>query len=364
MKLSKLANQYLCDLPIYEPGRPISEVARELDLDPKRFIKLASNENPLGPSKESLAAMKKALSQVHFYPDGSGYYLRKALAEKHLIQMENIMLGNGSNEILELLYHVFVEPNDDVIVGDRAFIIYSILATMFQANCLEIPFKHHTHDLNAMLRAITHRTKLVFVANPNNPTGTRVTNLHLERFIRKVPSHVVVVLDEAYYEYLEDPPQSIRWALSHNVVVLRTFSKIVGLAGLRIGYAIAQTECIKLLQKVRQPFSVNAIAQAGAFASLNDHAHMSRTRSLTRRGINYLEKEFRRRNLEYVPSEANFVLVKVGDGNKIFQSLQRKGVIVRPMAGYKMPEWIRVSIGLPEENKKFILALDKELAGS
>jgi histidinol-phosphate aminotransferase len=212
-----------------------------------------------------------------------------------------------------------------------------------------------------MLAAITPKTKLVFVANPNNPTGTRVTNAELDEFIRALPSHVMAVLDEAYIEFLDDPPPSIDWALKHNVVVLRTFSKIVGLAGLRIGYGVAQRECIDLLQRVRQPFNTNAIAQAGALAALDDTAHIRKTKSMTRRGLAYLYREFKRLELEYVPSCANFVLVNVRDGDAVFRGLQRRGVIVRPMRGYKMPAWVRVTVGTMEENRRFIGALKAEL---
>jgi histidinol-phosphate aminotransferase len=372
MNFQSLANRYVCDVPVYEPGRPIEEVARELGLNPKSIIKLASNENPLGPSPKAVAAMRKALATSHLYPDGGGFYLRQALAEKlnggglagarpSKVEIDNIILGTGSNEIIEFLYHAFVSPGDEIIAGDRAFVIYAIMAKMFQARCIEVPFKGHTHDLKAMLAAITPKTKLVFVANPNNPTGTRVTNAELDEFIRALPSHVMAVLDEAYIEFLDDPPPSIDWALKHNVVVLRTFSKIVGLAGLRIGYGMAQKECIDLLQRVRQPFNTNAIAQAGALAALDDTAHIRKTKAMTRRGLAYLEKEFERLKLEYVPSCANFILVNVGDGDAIFRGLQRRGVIVRPMRGYKMPAWVRVTVGTMEENRRFIGALREEL---
>ncbi len=391
MNFTSLANQYVCDVPVYEPGRPIEEVARELGLKPQSIIKLASNENALGPSPKALAAMRKALTTAHLYPDGGGFYLRQAIAEKlnsggragarpSSVSMDNIVLGTGSNEIIEFLYHAFVGPGDEVVAGDRAFVIYSIMAKMFQARCIEVPFKGHTHDLNAMRAAITPKTKLVFIANPNNPSGTRVTNAELDEFIRLLPPHVVCVLDEAYIEFLDDPPPSVEWALGRQpheskpqagtpvppeingpkVVVLRTFSKIVGLAGLRIGYGIAQNECIALLQKVRQPFNVNAVAQAGALAALSDTAHIRKTKTMTRRGLAYLEKEFKQLKLEFVPSCANFVLVRVGDGDQVFRGLQRRGVIVRPMRGYKMPEWVRVTVGLPEENRRFIAALAAE----
>jgi len=374
VNFQSLANQYLCDVPVYEPGRPIEEVARELGLNPKSIIKLASNENPLGPSPKAVGAMRRALKTSHLYPDGGGFYLREGIATRlrqgfggrgpSEIGIDNIVLGTGSNEIIEFLYHAFVSPGDEVVAGDRAFVIYGIMAKMFRARFVEVPFKDHTHDLKAMLAAFTPKTKLVFVANPNNPTGTRVTNAELERFIRALPAHVIAVLDEAYIEFLDDPPPSIEWALKRNVVVLRTFSKIVGLAGLRIGYGVAQKECIALLQRVRQPFNTNAIAQIGALAALGDTAHIRKTKTLTRRGLAYLYREFKRLKLEYVPSYANFVLVKVGDGDEVFRALQRRGVIVRPMGGYKMPAWVRVTVGTMEENRRFIGALKAELGGS
>ena len=381
MSFQSLANKYVCDVPVYEPGRPIEEVARELGLKPQSIIKLASNENALGPSPKALAAMRKALATAHLYPDGGGFYLRQALARKLGVEMENIILGTGSNEIIEFLYHAFVAPGDEIVAGDRAFVIYSIMAKSFQARCIEVPFQGHTHDLKAMREAITPKTKLVFIANPNNPTGTRVTNAELDAFVKSLPPHVICVLDEAYIEFLDDPPSSITYALgSHirnggtglrafpnlsaqagtpvppesslavgpKVVLLRTFSKIVGLAGLRIGYGIAQKECIALMQKVRQPFNVNSIAQAGALAALDDTAHIRKTRAMTRRGLAFLEREFKRMKLEFVPSCANFILVNVGDGDRIFRALQQRGVIVRPMRGYKMPQWVRVTVGLPE----------------
>jgi histidinol-phosphate aminotransferase len=362
MSFKSIANQFVCDVPVYEPGRPIEEVARELGLNPKTIIKLASNENPLGPSPKAVAAMRKALATAHLYPDGGGFYLRQALAKKLSVEIDNIILGAGSNEIIEFLYHAFVGPGDEVVAGDRAFVIYSIMAKMFQARCVEVSFKGHTHDLKAMLAAITPRTKLVFVANPNNPTGTRVTDAELDEFIRRLPAHVIAVLDEAYIEFLDGAPPSIEYAMKRNVVVLRTFSKIAGLAGLRIGYGVAQKECIALLQRVRQPFNVNAVAQAGALAAMGDAAHIRKTKALTRRGLAYLYREFKRLKLEYVPSSANFVLVNVGDGDEIFRALQRRGVIVRPMRGYKMPGWVRVTVGTMDENRKFITALEKELA--
>jgi histidinol-phosphate aminotransferase len=366
MNFTAIAHRYLCDVPVYQPGRPIEEVAREHGLNPRRVIKLASNENALGPSPKALAAMRAALKTAHLYPDGSGFYLRRALAKKLGVEMDNIILGAGSNEIIEFLYHTFVAPGDEVVVGERAFVIYAIMAKMFRAKCVSVPFCDggHAHDLDAMRAAITPRTKLVFVANPNNPSGTRVGNAALDKFIRSLPPHVVCVLDEAYYEFLDDPPPSIRYAMTGNVVVLRTFSKIVGLAGLRIGYGVAQKDCIALKHRVRQPFNVNSIALAGALAALSDPEHIRNTRRMTRNGLSYLYREFTRLKLEHVPSAANFVLARVGDGAKIFAALQRRGVIVRPVGGgYGLPEWIRVTVGLPEENRKFVRELADELRG-
>lgn len=357
-----LANAHLFDIKLYEPGRPIEEVAREFGLDPDSVIKLASNENPLGPSPKALAAMKKALDRAHLYPDGGGYYLRQGIA-KHLgVAMENIILGNGSNEIVEFLAHSFLKPGDNLMCGDRAFVVYLLIGKQFNNPVIEVPFKNHAHDLDAMLKAITPKTKLVFVANPNNPTGTRVSNEELDRFMGRVPGHVIVVLDEAYYEFLDDPPDSVRYVKSGKpkTVLMRTFSKIVGLAGLRLGYAIAPRECIDILQKTRQPFNANSIAQAGALASLDDNEHIERTRKMNREGLKFLESQFKAMKLEFVPSAANFVLVKAGDGGKVTHHLQRRGIIVRPMAGYKMPEWIRVTVGTRQQNEKFIEALQHE----
>lgn len=361
MSFQSIANQFICDVPVYEPGRPIEEVARELGLKPLGVIKLASNENALGPSPKAVAAMQKALATAHLYPDGGGFYLRQALAKKLGVELDNVILGTGSNEIIEFLYHAFVAPGDEVVAGDRAFVIYSIMAKMFQARCVEVPFRGHTHDLPAMREAITTRTKLVFIANPNNPTGTRVSNAELDAFIQSLPAHAICVLDEAYIEFLDDPPASVEWAMKRNIVVLRTFSKIFGLAGLRLGYGIAQKECIALLQRVRQPFNVNAIAQTGALAAIGDTGHIRKTKAMTRRGLAYLEKEFKKLKLEFVPSCANFVLVNVGDGDKVIRNLQQRGIIVRPMRAYKMPEWMRVTVGLPEENRRFIRALKEVL---
>jgi len=360
MTLNNIALPHVPGLAVYEPGRPIEEVARELGLRPEAVVKLASNENPLGPSPKAVAAMRRALKTVHLYPDGGGYYLRQALA-KHLgVGMDNLALGNGSNEIIELIFHAFVAPGDEVVYSERSFAVYMLCAGLFRAKPVVVPMKGHTHDLDAMLAACNGRTKIVFVANPNNPTGTRVANDALCRFLDHVPQHTIVAIDEAYFEFLDDPPDTLRFITrkhAPNIILLRTFSKIVGLAGLRIGYGIAGKEMIALLNRVRQPFNVNAIAQAGALAALSDRAHIERTRKSNRQGLAYLEREFGRLRLEFIPSAANFICVRVGDGAKLFVALQKRGVIVRPMAGYAMPEWVRVTVGTMAENRRLVREL-------
>ncbi len=355
-------NPHLAHLPVYEPGRPIEEVARELGLDPASIIKLASNENPIGPSPKALKAMRTAAAQAHFYPDGNGFLLRQAIARKHNLLMEQVVLGNGSNEIIEFLGHAYLSPGDEMIISQYAFAIYEIVGKLFGAGIIETPARDYGHDLDAMRRAITDRTRLVFVANPNNPTGTSVAAGKLRHFVEGVPSHVLVVLDEAYQEFLSDSLDSPRLIERHpNVVVMRTFSKAQGLAGLRIGYGLASPEVAAALQKVRQPFNSNRVAQAAALAALKDEAHVRKTVKMVARGRAWLENEFHKRKLPFVPSSANFVMVKVGAGKKVFEQILRKGVIVRPMQGYKLPEWIRATIGTPAQNKRFLRALDSAL---
>ncbi|MGA3171464.1 MAG: histidinol-phosphate transaminase [Chthoniobacteraceae bacterium] len=359
-----LANPQLRDLVCYEPGKPVEDVARELGLEPSQIIKLASNENPLGPSPKALAAMRDALERAHFYPDGGGFYLREAIAAQFGFQRENVILGNGSNEVIEFIGHAFLRPGDEVITARHAFAVYALMAQLFGARVIEVPDPDFRHDLDAMAAAITPRTREIFVTNPNNPTGAMVSQEEIDRFMERVPDDVVVIFDEAYYEFLDDAPDTLKYIRQggENVVVLRTFSKIQGLAGLRIGYGLAAKNTIAVLQRTRQPFNANAIAQAGALAGLLDLEHQRKTRELTREGRDYLEKQFGLMGLEYVPSYANFVLVKVGDGNEVFKALLAKGVIVRAMASYQLPEWIRVSVGTGTQNRRFIAELEKALA--
>jgi histidinol-phosphate aminotransferase len=353
------ANPWLNDIVSYIPGKPIDDVARELGLPPEKIVKLASNENPIGPSPKAVAAMAEALKKAHFYPDGGAYHLRNAIADKFGLDISNVILGNGSNEIIEFLGHAFLQPGDNIIVADHAFVIYKIMAHLFGASAIEVPDPRLTADVDAMVRAITSRTKLIYLANPNNPTGTMVSATELQRLIDHAPKGVAVVLDEAYYEFLPNPPDTLRYVQeTQNVILLRTFSKIQGLASLRIGYGLAHPDLIRLLHKTRQPFNANAIAQVGAIAGLQDDEHQEKTRALTLEGVALLQSEFEKRGLEYVPSSANFVLVRVGNGKEIFEKLLRRGMIVRATGEYKLPEWIRVSVGTMEQNRRFLTDLD------
>ena len=363
MSIQQFANQFVCDLVAYEPGKPIEETARELGLDPETIVKLASNENPLGPAPAAIEAMKNEASGVHIYPDGGGYKLRQALADHHGLGLENVVLGNGSNEIIELLCHCFLNPKAELIAAEHAFVVYKLMATLFGAKYVEVADPDFIHDLEGMADAITEDTRLVFIANPNNPTGTMVDEAALDRFMDRLPEHVVAVLDEAYYEFLEGAPDTLKYVREgRNVCVLRTFSKAYGLAGLRIGYGLASPQVAAILQKARQPFNANSMAQAAALAAMNDTEHVAKTMQTNREGLAFYEQAFAARDLEYVPSAANFVLVKVGDGDDLFAKMLRKGVIVRAMSGYKLPEWVRISIGTMPENERCIEVLDEVLA--
>jgi histidinol-phosphate aminotransferase len=360
MSIQQFANQFVCDLVAYEPGKPIEETARELGLDPETIVKLASNENPLGPAPAAIEAMKKEASGVHIYPDGGGYKLRQALADHHGLSLDNVVLGNGSNEIIELLCHCFLNPKAELIAAEHAFVVYKLMATLFGAKYVEVADPDFVHDLEGMADAITEDTRLVFIANPNNPTGTMVDEAALDRFMNRLPEHVVAVLDEAYYEFLEGAPDTLKYVREgRNVCVLRTFSKAYGLAGLRIGYGLASPQVAAILQKARQPFNANSMAQAAALAAMNDTEHVAKTMETNREGLAFYEQAFAARDLEYVPSAANFVLVKVGDGDDLFAKMLRKGVIVRAMSGYKLPEWVRISVGTKAENERCIEVLDE-----
>lgn len=358
MKIEALARSAVLTQPVYEPGKPIEYVARELGLDVNGIIKLASNESPFGPSPRAVQAAIRALEQGQLYPDGGCYELRMQLATVHRLAPEQFVVGNGSNEIIELLGHAFLGPGDEVVMGNPAFVVYKLVTLLFGARAVEVPLRNWRHDLAAMTAAITPRTKLVFVCSPNNPTGTANSATELVAFVRGLPEHVVAVIDEAYVEYLKDPPQ-LKPLIEEgrHVVLLRTFSKVYGLAALRVGYGLASRELCALLNRVRQPFNVNAIAQAAATAALDDREFAERCVRDTRSGLAQLAQGFREANREFVPSEANFILVRVGDGQHVFDQLQRRGVIVRPVKSYGLPAWVRVTVGTANQNDRVLAEL-------
>ena len=358
-------NPQIANLPVYQAGRPIEEVAREFGLPAASIIKLASNENPLGPSPKALAAMEHVLKNLHLYPDGNAFYLKQKLAGKIGVETANVIFGNGSNEIIEFVGHAFMGPGVDVVVSQYCFAVFPIVTSLFGANLITVPAKNLGHDLKAMVKAITPKTRVVFVANPNNPTGTLASRAEIVELVNSVPDHVLLVMDEAYIEFLDDAVNLvplIRDGQMKNLILMRTFSKIFGLAGLRLGYGIASPEIINALEKIRQPFNINSIAQAGAMAALDDEEHFAATKANNAAGVEFFESAFKAMKLEFIPSAANFVLIRVGDGAKVFSELQKRGVITRPMAGYQLPEWLRISVGSPAENERCLAALKEILA--
>ena len=359
---------YVRSIAPYVAGKPISEVAREFGLDEARIVKLASNENPLGMPESARAAMAKAAAELGRYPDSNAFELKAALSARYDVPVEWITLGNGSNDILELAAHAFVEKSQSIIYSQYSFAVYALATQGLGARAIQTPAVHYGHDLDAMLHAIEPDTRLIFVANPNNPTGTFIEGPALEAFLEKVPKNVVVVLDEAYTEYLAPAHRydSIAWVRRYpNLLVSRTFSKAFGLAGLRIGFAIAQPELTDLLNRLRQPFNVNTLAQAAAVAALDDRAFLEESARVNAAGYRRLTEAFDKLGLEYVPSFGNFVLVRVGHddgaGARVNLALLRQGVIVRPVGNYGLPQWLRVTIGLPDENEAFVAALEKAL---
>jgi len=352
----------------YQPGKPIEELARELGLNPAEIIKLASNENPLGPSEKALAAARKALEELCLYPDGNGFELKQALANRFGVGMDQITLGNGSNDVLEVIARCFADTDSEVVFSQYAFAVYPIVTQAIGAKGVPVPAKEWGHDLDAMAAAVNDRTKLVFVANPNNPTGTVHTARAIEAFLDNIPERVLVVLDEAYCEYLtgDEYPDGIKLLERYpNLIVCRTFSKAWGLAALRVGYAISSPAIADILNRVRQPFNVDSVALAAATAVLQDEAYLNRSREVNEAGLRQLSEAFELIGLPYIPSAGNFIAVEVGDqALGIYQALLSHGVIVRPVAGYGMPRHLRVSVGLPEENQRFLDALSQSLAAA
>lgn len=358
------APPYVRAIAPYQAGKPIEELAREFNLDAAAIIKLASNENPLGMPESAKRAMAEAVHELGRYPDSNGFALKAALSEKFAVPSEWLTLGNGSNDILELAASALLGPGRSCVYAQHSFAVYALATQSRGARSIVVPAKDLGHDLDAILSAIAADTALIYIANPNNPTGTHLRAAEVEAFLARVPARVVVVIDEAYNEYL--PPErrfdSTQWVRRYsNLLISRTFSKAYGLAGLRVGYGIAQPELTDLLNRVRQPFNVNAVAQAAAVAALNDEDFLQKSFQINQLGMRQLVDGFISLQLECVPSFGNFVLVKVGNAASCYQALLKRGIIVRPVANYGLPEWLRVTVGLPEENRGFLQALPDAL---
>jgi len=358
--IANLAPAYIRSIAPYQPGKPISDLARDKDLDPSQIVKLASNENPLGVSPNAHMAMMDALDDIARYPDGNSVLLRDAVCEKFKVTPSQLVFGNGSNDILELAARAFLAPGDEAVYSQHAFAVYSLVTQAVGAKGVVVPAKQFGHDLDGMLKAITPKTRMVFVANPNNPTGTLIGKLELKNFLSAAPKHVLVMLDEAYDEYLtnELKAESIGWLGEFdNLVISRTFSKAYGLAGLRVGFGVTSTEIADLINRVRQPFNVNSIAQAAAVASLADDEFVERTRALKQAGMVQVTQGLQKLGLTFIPSFGNFVSFKVDDARGVYERLLNQGVIVRPIANYELPDYLRVSIGLFSENARFLEVL-------
>ena len=361
MNLCDLSPQYVRAIAPYPPGKPIAEVARELGLAEHSIVKLASNENPLGASPKALAAIDNALADIARYPDGSGYELKAALTRKLGVPAEQIVLGNGSNDVLELVARAFLAPRTSAVFSRHAFAVYPLATQAVGAEGIEAAAHDYGHDLDAMLDAIRTDTRVVFIANPNNPTGTWLANAELLAFLQRVPENVIVVLDEAYGEYLPQDKQSdaLAWLQRFpNLVVSRTFSKAYGLAGLRVGYALASRMVADMMNRVRQPFNVNSLALAAASAALDDTDFIARSYALNQLGMRQITQGVLLMGLDYIPSFGNFVAIRIGDAAAVYRRLLEQGVIVRPVGNYAMPEHLRVSIGLAAENTQFLQALE------
>lgn len=362
-RIDSLANEGVRTLSPYQPGKPVEELERELGLT--GIVKLASNESPLGPGPRARAAALAALDELARYPDGAGTRLKNALSRRLGVEASCITLGNGSNDVLDLVAHVFVSREHEVVFSEHAFAVYPIVTRAIGARAAVTPARDFGHSLEAMRKAITPATRLVFIANPNNPTGTWNTRAELEAFVDAVPEHVIVVIDQAYEEYVDEPdyPDCIPWIARHdNLVVTRTFSKAYGLAALRVGYAVSSPAVADLMNRVRQPFNVNSIALEAAEAALEDEAHLEKSREVNRAGMAELTRAFDSMGLAYIPSVANFVTFELPvAGEKVFHALLREGVIVRPLDAYGLPRHLRVTVGLESENRRFLAALTRVL---
>jgi len=367
LDLCEYALPYVRSIAPYQPGKPIAELAREMALKESDIIKLASNENPLGASPMALSAVRAALADAGRYPDGNGFDLKRSLAGHYRLTQDSIVLGNGSNDVLELAARAFLAPGTSAVYSQHAFAVYPLVTQAAGATGIEVPARDFGHDLEAMTAAIRGDTRIVFVANPNNPTGTWFAPDVVLAFLKRVPARVLVVLDEAYNEYLPAAEQadSARW-VEHfpNLLVSRTFSKAYGLAGLRVGFGLAQAQVADLMNRVRQPFNVNSLAQAAAVGALEDDGFVRKSFELNQAGMLELTRGFKRLGVEWIPSRANFVSFRAGRANQVYQQLLKLGVIVRPIAAYAMPEHLRVTVGLESENQRFLAALERVLRGA
>jgi histidinol-phosphate aminotransferase len=364
MNPKDLAPEHVRKIAAYVPGKPIAETARELGIPATDILKLASNENPLGSSPMALVALRRAIGELAFYPDGSGHDLKAAISAKLAVGPENVVLGNGSNDVLELVARAFLTPADSVVYSQFAFLVYPLVVQAVGARHIEVPAKDYGHDLDAMAAAVRPDTRLVFLANPNNPTGTFLPWEAVKSFLDRMPPTVLVVIDEAYGEYLADEKRSPSpgWIARYpNLVVSRTLSKAYGLAGLRVGFGIAHPEVAELMNRVRQPFNVNHLAMVAACAALDDADFIEESRRVNAAGVGQLAAGFAALGLKFIPSSGNFVAVRVGDAARVYAALLRQGVIVRPIANYGLPEFLRVTVGTPEQNARFLAALKQAL---
>jgi len=360
MSIKKLVRKPVLKVSPYKPGKPIDEVKREYNL--KKVYKMASNENALGPSPKAVAAIKKGIQDINRYPDGNCFYLKNALAKKYKLRPDNIIVGNGSDELIVLALRAFVNSGDEVIIAEPTFLVYKIASTIAGAKIVAVPLNSLRYDLAAMKKKITSKTKIVFIANPDNPTGTYLSKREVESFLKGLPKHVIVFFDEAYYEYVDakDYPDTMRYIKRGNIILSRSFSKAYGLGGLRVGWAAASGEITGFLNQVREPFNVNMPAQLGAVAALSDKTHIRKSQRLARKGKEFLYREFKKMKLFYVPSVANFVLLNVGSGSlDIYKKLLRNGIIVRDMTAWGLKNFIRVTVGTQKENRLFISCLKK-----
>ena len=361
MSIQSLIPKYVCDIAPYQGGKPISELAREFQLEESSIIKLASNENPLGMSPRAREVILKSIDEIYRYPDGNAFKLKNTVSLKFNLDADRLIFGNGSNDILELAARTFLKVGDEVIFSQHAFAVYSLVTQAMGAIGIKVPAHNFSHDLKKMFKAISSKTKMIFIANPNNPTGTLISKIELKSFLSKVPQDIIVVLDEAYDEYLDLENKSVSFSWLNqfpNLIISRTFSKAYGLAGLRLGFGASNPEIIHFMNRVRQPFNVNSLAQDAAVAALMDDEFVTESKILNNNGKKQLESAFNKLQLSFIPTFGNFISFKVEKASQVYEALLRSGIIIRPVTNYEMPDYLRVSIGLKEENERFIQALE------